>query len=78
MLSALLTPAARARLARVALVRPSNARAVEDALLRGAASRGGRVDEETVVAMLDGVVGGGGGGPKVTIARRRSVWDDDD
>lgn len=38
-LSALLTPAARERLARVALVKPDNARAVEEHLLRLAAGR---------------------------------------
>ena len=93
LLGAVLTPEARARLARVALVKPERARGVEDAVL-AAAQRGalqGAVDESGVMDLLDRGVGGGGSGgggssrsggggngPKITIARRKSVLDDDD
>ena len=93
MLAAILTPEARARLARVALVKPEKARGVEDAVLSAAqrGALGGVVDEIGVMDLLDRNAGGGGGGsgyrgsgggggngPKITIARRKSVLDDDD
>lgn len=91
LLAAVLTPEARARLARVALVKPDRARGVEDAVLSAAqrGALGGVVDESGVMDLLDRGVGGGGGGgmggggggkTKITIARRNgaSVLDDDD
>jgi programmed cell death protein 5 len=79
MLASVLTAEARARLARVALVKPDKARAVEDSLLRQATSGalGARVGEDALVALLDGLGGGGGGrgGPKIVIQRR--TWDGD-
>jgi programmed cell death protein 5 len=93
MLSSLLQPDARERLSRVAIVRPDNARAVEDHII--AAARSGTlrepVSEGLLIKMLDQVSGGGGGGSapgggaasggvkKVVIQRKkRSDSDDDD
>lgn len=101
LLAAVLSPEARARLARVALVKPERARGVEDAVLSAAqrGALGGVVDENGVMELLERGAGGGGGGggfggggggsggyrggaagngPKITIARRKSVLDDDD
>ncbi len=89
MLSSILQPSARERLNRVALVKPDNARAVEDHLLRLAQARklGAPVSEDDVIRILEEVTrmaGGGGAGAKVKIARKRradedeSADDDDD
>ena len=68
MLQACITAGARERLARIALVKPEKARAVEDNVLR-MAQRGQiaePVSEDRLVAMLEGSGGGsegrGGGG----------------
>ena len=83
-LSALLTPAARERLARVGMVRPENARAVEDHLLRLAAGRKltAAVTEDDVISILEEVTrltaAGGPGGARVKIDRRRQAHDEDE
>ena len=65
---------------RVAIVKPENARAVEEHVIRLARSGklGGPVDEASVIKMLEEVSamadearGGGGGVKKVTIVRRK-------
>jgi len=80
-LAAHLDPAARARLARVALVKPDVARTVEN-MVMGAVQRGalqGRVAEGQIVDLLEkaGGTGEGGGGGKITFQRKRAGWDDD-
>ena len=86
MLQACITAGARERLARIALVKPEKARAVEDNVLR-MAQRGQiaePVSEDRLVAMLEGSSGsssggggGGGRGPKITFQRRNMLDDDD-
>ena len=91
MLTSILEPEARERLGRVAVVKPENARAVEDHLLR--AFRAGqlreRVSESLLIRLLDqvsagpaGARGGGGGGGaapgKVTLQRKKRVDEEDD
>ena len=67
-------------MSRVAIVKPDNARAVEDHVIRLARAGklgGAQVDEESVIKMLEEVSAqaeaAGGGGPvkKVTIVRRK-------
>lgn len=64
MLSSLLQPDARERLSRVAIVRPDNARAVEDHIINAARSGTLRepVSEGLLIKMLDQLTGGGAGG----------------
>ena len=85
MLQACITNGARERLARIALVKPEKARAVEDSVLK-MAQRGQiaePVSEDRLVAMLEGSGGGsegrggGGRGPKITFQRRNMLDDDD-
>ena len=86
MLQACITAGARERLARIALVKPEKARAVEDNVLR-MAQRGQiaePVSEDRLVAMLEGASGsssggggGGGRGPKITFQRRNMLDDDE-
>jgi DNA-binding TFAR19-related protein (PDSD5 family) len=84
MLKALLTPSAKERLNRVSLVRPDNARAVEDHLIRLArgGKLAGKVDDDAVVRMLEDVGrqadAASGGTRKVTIQRKKRMDDDDD
>ncbi len=93
-LSSILEPEARERLGRVAVVKPENARAVEDHLL--GAFRAGqlreRVSESLLIRLLDqvsagppgarGAPGGGGGGGgapgKVTVRRKKRADEEDD
>ena len=85
MLQACITNGARERLARIALVKPEKARAVEDSVLkmeqRGQIAE--PVSEDRLVAMLEGSGGGsegrggGGRGPKITFQRRNMLDDDD-
>jgi programmed cell death protein 5 len=83
MLKSIMTADAKERLSRVALVRPDNARAVEEHLIRLA--RGGKlqsqVDEDTVKRLLEDVgkmVEGKSVVKKVTITRKKRMDDDDD
>ncbi|CAA2967668.1 DNA-binding protein DDB_G0278111-like [Olea europaea var. sylvestris] len=79
MLSQILTSEARARVARIALVKPEKARGVEDVILRGA--RVGqiteKVSEERLISLLEQINTQTTKETKVTIQRRRSVLDDD-
>ncbi|KAG1674822.1 hypothetical protein FOA52_015209 [Chlamydomonas sp. UWO 241] len=86
MLVAIMSTDARARLARIALVKPDKARAVENMML-GAAQRGQlggeKISDERLLTMLESLNKGDGDGddrrgPKVTIQRRRNMDDDDD
>ena len=86
MLQACITAGARERLARIALVKPEKARAVEDNVLRMAqhGQIAEPVSEDRLVAMLEGSSGsssggggGGGRGPKITFQRRNMLDDDD-
>ncbi len=81
MLHAVITPEARARLARIALVKPDKARRVEEIILN-AARRGQlpeKVSEQRLVELLEQIQEKEGGGKtKVTIQRRRPAFDDDD
>jgi programmed cell death protein 5 len=84
MLSSLLTGEAKERLARVSMVRPENARAVENHIINLARQRKlqDRVDENVLVAMLEQVSDQakelGGGVKKVTIVRKKRAGEDDD
>lgn len=82
-----MTSEARERLSRVAIVKPENARAVEDHIMRlaRAGKLSAKITEDDVIRILDEVSkafsGGVGGAPaakKVTIARKRRDDDDDD
>ena len=72
------------RLARIALVKPEKAQALENMLLQAAqrGQLGGKVTEDALIGMLEKINGGSGegggrGGPKIEM-RRRNVMDDDD
>ncbi|KAK4534775.1 hypothetical protein CDCA_CDCA02G0800 [Cyanidium caldarium] len=82
LLRQLLTEPAAERLARIALVKPDKARAVEDHLLRavplGEVPFAQRVTEEQVIALLDRYHGQMERETKVVISRRRAWSDDDD
>ncbi len=76
-----LTQGARARLSTAALVRPEQARAVEDRVI--AMARSGKlsqpIEEEAVTEMLEKVAGATTAATKVTIKRRtKAKLDDDD
>ncbi|KAL7142538.1 hypothetical protein ABFS83_08G130100 [Erythranthe nasuta] len=79
MLTRILTPEARARLARIALVKPDKARGVEDVILR-AAQMGQiveKVSEERLISLLEQINTQTTKETKVTIKRRQSVLDDE-
>uniref|UniRef100_A0A0C9S163 TSA: Wollemia nobilis Ref_Wollemi_Transcript_26540_796 transcribed RNA sequence n=1 Tax=Wollemia nobilis TaxID=56998 RepID=A0A0C9S163_9CONI len=80
MLSQILSSQARERLARIALVKPEKARAVEDYLLRRAQMGQiiEKVSEETLISLLEQFNEQTKKQTKVTIQRRRNVFDDDD
>ncbi|PIN13815.1 Apoptosis-related protein/predicted DNA-binding protein [Handroanthus impetiginosus] len=78
-LSRILTLEARARVARIALVKPEKARGVEDVILR-AAQTGQiveKVSEERLISLLEQINTQTTKETKVTIKRRPSVLDDD-
>ncbi|KAL3615168.1 hypothetical protein CASFOL_040829 [Castilleja foliolosa] len=79
MLTQILTSDARARLARIALVKPDKARGVEDVILR--AARTGqiaeKVSEERLISLLEQINTQTTKETKVTIKRRTSVLDDE-
>ncbi|KAK1282471.1 hypothetical protein QJS10_CPB22g00826 [Acorus calamus] len=80
MLSQILSPEARERIARIALVKPEKARGVEDVVLR-AAQMGQiteKVSEERLISLLEQINTQTSKQTKVTIQRRRSVLEDDD
>uniref|UniRef100_A0A7R9V1W1 Programmed cell death protein 5 n=1 Tax=Chlamydomonas euryale TaxID=1486919 RepID=A0A7R9V1W1_9CHLO len=83
MLAACMSTDARARLARIALVKADKARAVENMILAAAqrgALGGEKVSDERLMQMLEQINdrdGGNRSGPKVTIQRRRAFDDDD-
>lgn len=79
MLTQILTSEARARLARIALVKPDKARGVEDVVLR-AAQMGQiveKVSEERLISLLEQINTQTTKETKVTIRRRPSVLDDE-
>lgn len=83
MLVAVMTSDARARLARIALVKPEKARAVESMILAAAqrGQLGEKISDERLIGMLESIndrEGGGSKGPKITIQRRRPAFDDED
>jgi programmed cell death protein 5 len=79
-----MAPEAVERLARVAIVKPENARAVEDHLLRLARSGklSAKITEDDVIRILDELSkqagAGGGAAKKVVITRKKRDEDDDD
>jgi programmed cell death protein 5 len=79
MLARVLTPEARERLARIALVKPDKARGVEDVILRGAqyGQITEKVSEERLISLLEQINEQTQKQTKVIIQRRRSVLDDD-
>lgn len=80
MLTQILTSEARARVARIALVKPDKARGVEDVILR-AAQYGQiteKVSEEKLIQLLEQINTQTTKQTKVTIQRRRNVLEDDD
>ena len=73
-------PEPSSAVARIALVKPDKARAVENSVL-AAAQRGQiqeKVTEERLVAMLESMAEREAGSRKVTITRRRPAFSDDD
>ncbi|KAM7259341.1 hypothetical protein ACFE04_015082 [Oxalis oulophora] len=80
MLTQILSPEARERLSRIALVKPEKARGVEDVVLR-AASMGQiveKVSEEKLISLLEQINTQTAKQTRVTIQRRRNVLEDDD
>ncbi|KAL8507260.1 hypothetical protein ACS0TY_017977 [Phlomoides rotata] len=79
MLTQILTSEARARLARIALVKPDKARGVEDVILRAAQSGQivDKVSEERLISLLEQINTQTAKETKVTIKRRPSVLDDE-
>ncbi|CAA0832366.1 double-stranded DNA-binding family protein [Striga hermonthica] len=78
-LAQILTPEARERVARIALVKPEKARGVEDVVIR-AAQMGQiveKVSEERLISLLEQINTQTTKETKVTIKRRTSVLDDD-
>ncbi|KAI3435780.1 hypothetical protein D9Q98_001838 [Chlorella vulgaris] len=79
MLMNIMQPSARERLARISLVKPDKARAIEDMILM-AARRGQiqeKVSEPRLIELLEKVSEQSEKKSKVTIQRRRGVLDDD-
>lgn len=78
-LSQVLTPEARERLSRVAMVRPERAQQAEEILLRMATSGQlrGKVDEPQLVDLLERISGATQQPQKVTVLRRNDDSDDD-
>ncbi|XP_060192319.1 uncharacterized protein LOC132621868 isoform X2 [Lycium barbarum] len=80
MLTQILTSEARARVARIALVKPDKAKGVEDVILR-AAQYGQiteKVSEQKLIELLEQINTQTTKQTKVTIQRRRNVLEDDD
>ncbi|GJP50796.1 hypothetical protein CLOM_g9959 [Closterium sp. NIES-68] len=79
MLAQLMDSSARERLARIALVKPEKARAVEDLIIRGAQTGqlAERVSESRLITLLEQINEQTQQRTKVTIQRRRSALDDD-
>lgn len=84
MLTAVLSPAARDRLARVALVKPDVARMVENYLLQSMRSRKmeTQIGDDELVSILEQVqkqqAEMSGAAKKITITRKKRADDDDD
>jgi programmed cell death protein 5 len=85
MLKSILTPEAKERLSRVSLVKPENARAVEEHIIRLARQNKlqGKIDEDTLKKMLEDVgklaESASGGVKKVVIVhKKKNIEDDDD
>ncbi|PHJ25464.1 programmed cell death 5 protein [Cystoisospora suis] len=80
MLRAVLTPEAQERLHRIQLVKPARARELEGLILRTAGRFGGRIDEPTLIELLQSHESSTASShqPKVTRMRRFSDDDDDD
>ena len=75
-IASLMEPKARERLARIALVKPEKAQALENMLLQAAqrGQLGGKVTEDALIGMLEKINGGSGegggrGGPKIEMRR---------
>ncbi|KAK3243307.1 hypothetical protein CYMTET_47028 [Cymbomonas tetramitiformis] len=80
MLASVLSPQARERLARIALVKPDKARKVEDMVI-GMAQKGKiqeRVSEDQLIHWLEQINEQTQTKTKVQICRRRSAFDDED
>ncbi len=83
MLKSLLSPEAKERLNRVALVKPENARAVEDHIIRlaRAGKVAGKVEESSIIRLLEEVgkqTDAAVTVKKVTIQRKKRMDDDSD
>lgn len=81
MLVQLITPDARARLSRIALVKADKARKVEDAIIKMAqvGQLRGKVDEPQLIRILEQVTAPTEEHkPKIVFNRRRAFDDDDD
>eukprot|EP00891_Asterochloris_glomerata_P007662 jgi/Astpho2/7662/e_gw1.00115.146.1_t len=79
MLASVLQPAARERLARIALVKPDKARGIENMVLQ-MAQRGQlteKLSEERLVGVLEQISEKNSTRTKVIIQRRRPAFDDD-
>ncbi|MEW5299154.1 MAG: hypothetical protein WDW38_005042 [Sanguina aurantia] len=81
MIAALLTPDARERLSRIALVKPDKARSIESMII-SAAQRGAlteKITEDRLKTMLEQISERESTSkPKVVIQRRRPLFDEDD
>eukprot|EP00123_Amoebidium_parasiticum_P007465 comp18140_c1_seq1/m.18877 comp18140_c1_seq1/g.18877 ORF comp18140_c1_seq1/g.18877 comp18140_c1_seq1/m.18877 type:complete len:132 (-) comp18140_c1_seq1:272-667(-) len=76
----ILTQDARARLGRIAVIKPEKARGVEDMLIRLAQSGqlGGKVDEQQLIGLLDQVAEATTKKTTIHYQRRKVDSDDDD
>jgi len=76
-LLSILTSEARERLARIQLVKPEKARKVEDMIINLAQARqlGGRVDENTLISLLNQL---SKEQKETKIVYQRKKWDDED
>jgi programmed cell death protein 5 len=79
MLAQIMSPEARARLARIALVKPDKARGVEDLVIRMAqmGQITEKVSEDRLISLLEQINEQQQSRTRVTI-QRRNVFDDDD
>ncbi|KAA0154468.1 hypothetical protein FNF27_07292 [Cafeteria roenbergensis] len=77
-LVAILSPEARARLQRVAMVKPEKARQVEEFLLRQRKPGGDKVPEGAIIRLLESIAEQEAKAAKVTVVRKMAIDDEDD
>eukprot|EP01102_Stenamoeba_stenopodia_P022894 TRINITY_DN9706_c0_g1_i2.p1 TRINITY_DN9706_c0_g1~~TRINITY_DN9706_c0_g1_i2.p1 ORF type:complete len:118 (+),score=26.48 TRINITY_DN9706_c0_g1_i2:78-431(+) len=79
-LTRILEPEARERLSRIALVKPDNARQVEDMIIQAAqyGQLTGKVDEPKLISLLEQISERKQKTTVTVIRRKNNNWDDDD